>query len=522
MAKVLIDPVTRIEGHLSVELDVVRGKVSDAQVRGDMFRGFEMILKGRNPVDANQITQRICGVCPVSHGIASSRCLDDAFKIRTNRNGRLMRNLVLAGNFIQSHILHFYQLSALDYVDITAVLDYQGRDERMERLKSWARFEIESKKGKSNEITAVGPFLPRYEGEGFYIKDRDTNLSAIAHYLDALDIRLKAHKLVALFGGRVPHLIALVPGGVTETPDRHKIREFRKTLREIERFVTNIYLEDVIAVAKAYPDYFSLGGFDSFLTYGAFEEDDEEKTLLVSRGIYSKGSIVGFDPQKISEHVMYSRYNSGSQLHPSMGDTEPDPEKKRAYSWLKAPRYNGKPYEVGPLARTVVGYLSGNEAVKREVDTLLSRLDAEINVVFSALGRHACRALECRILCARAEEWLDELETGKKARTHYEIPDAGSGMGLTEAPRGALGHWIRVKDKIIDNYQCVVPTTWFCSPRDDRGVKGPVEQALIGTPISDPKNPIEAVRVVKSFDPCIACAVHVMQSGMDMGRFRIC
>ena len=521
MAKVLLDPITRIEGHLSIELDVQNGRVVDAKSKGDMFRGFEMILKGRNPVDANQITQRICGVCPVSHGIASSKCLDGAFGIVPNKNGRLLRNLVLSANYLQSHILHFYHLAALDYVDITAILKYNGSDKKLLGLRDWAKNELEVKKNRQDAVTAVAPFLPRYEGD-FYIKDQDLNIAAIAHYVEALDIRLKAHQMVTLFGGRAPHLIGLVPGGVTQVPTRSGIRQYKKLLKQVEEFINDIYVNDIIAVAKAYSDYFKIGRYTNFLSYGVFEENAEQTEFFFKRGVFDGKKLQEFNSDKIREQVRFARYNSGSNLHPYQGQTNPDPHKGGAYTWLKAPRYENMPMEVGPLARVVVNYLGGNESVKKEVDALLKVFNADIDVVFSTLGRHASRAIECKLLCQRMYEWLDELEVGAMPRSTYEIPDKGQGEGLTEASRGALGHWIIIEDKKIANYQCVVPTTWFCGPRGDDGKLGPVEQALLGTPISDPKNPIEAARVVRSFDPCIACAVHVVEGDKEIGTFKIC
>jgi Ni,Fe-hydrogenase I large subunit len=522
MAKILIDPLTRIEGHLAIEIDVQKGKVVDAKSKGEMFRGFEQILRGRNPVDANQITQRICGVCPISHGIASSKCLDDSFNIKPNKNGRLLRNLVFAGNYLQSHILHFYHLAALDYVDITALLKYNGSDPKLQNLKAWAAEELKIKKDRQDAITAVAPFLPRYEGNDFYIKDTDLNLSAIAHYIQALDMRMKSHEMATLFGGRIPHAIGLVPGGVTQVPTKDKIKRYKKLLEEVEKFVNEVYINDVVAVAKAYSGYFNYGKYTNFLSYGLFEENEDQTEFMIQQGVSTDVKLYDFDSKKIAEHIKYSRYKSGSKLHPFKGETDPNPHKANAYTWLKAPRYEGKPMEVGPLARVVVSYLSGNEGVKKELDAVLKIFNADISAALSALGRHASRAIECKLICQRAKVWLDELEVNGRPRSTYSIPDKGEGIGLTEAPRGALGHWIIIDNKKIKNYQCVVPTTWNCGPRDDNGVKGPVEQALIGTPISDPKNPIEAARVVRSFDPCIACAVHVVEGDREIAKFRIC
>ena len=331
MAKVMIDPITRIEGHLSIEMDVQNGKVVDAKVKADMFRGYETILQGRNPVDAVQIVQRICGVCPVSHGIASSKCLDDSFGISANNNGRLLRNLVLSANYLQSHILHFYHLCALDFVDITAVLQYNGSDSGMQRIKAWAKNDIEVKKGKVDEITSVGPFLPRYEGDGFYINDAATNLDAIAGYVEALDMRQKTHQMVALFGGRAPHLIGLVPGGVTTVPTRDRISRYRKILREVENFINKTYSAHVMAVAKAFPDYFRLGKYDNFLSYGVFENDDSGENFAFERGVFADKKLTQFDSSLIREQVKYARYASKSNLHPLKGETDPAPRKSGAY-----------------------------------------------------------------------------------------------------------------------------------------------------------------------------------------------
>jgi Ni,Fe-hydrogenase I large subunit len=519
MAKIIIDPLSRIEGHMSIELDVQKGKVVSAKSKGDMFRGFEMLLKGRNPLDAMQITQRICGVCPISHGMASAKSLDDAFGIIPNKNGRLLRNLALAANYMQSHILHFYHLTALDYVDITAVLKYNGKDKKLNKLKAWAKQELAIKK----DSTAVSPFLPRFESDS-YVKDQDLNMGAIAHYVEALDIRMKAHKMVALFAGKAPHAMGIVPGGMTQVPTSSLVKQFEELLIDVDRFINKVYIPDVLAIAGAYTDYFSIGKFSNFLSYGVFEEADGDKygkEFMLSKGIFLNGKAGNMDTALITESVKYGRYSSGSNLHPSKGDTIPHPHKKGAYTWLKAPRYDKKPFEVGPLARTVISYADGNKAVKSEVDAVLKKFEAKLPAVFSVLGRHAARAIESKLVAAKAKEWLSQLDIDKKPRNTFDIPDKGEGMGITEAPRGALGHWITVKDKKIANYQCVVPTTWFASPKDDMGIMGPIEQALIGTKIADVKNPIEAARIVRSFDPCLACAIHLVEGDKEIGSFKV-
>jgi Ni,Fe-hydrogenase I large subunit len=520
MSRIVIDPISRIEGHLSIELDVDGGKVNSARVRGDMFRGFEKILVGRNPFDAIQIAQRICGVCPVSHGIESARCVENACGTTPNKNGRLLRNLALASNYLQSHILHFYHLAALDYIDITAILTYTGNDVKLRNLKAWAQSELAGPKAGIDAMTACAPFLPRYEGAGFYIQDTDFNIAAIAHYIKALDMRMKAHRLVALFVGRIPHAIGLVPGGVTKTPDKETIAEAGHILREISDFVTTAYLPDVTALAKVLANYCEWGRFDDFLAYGEFPEGPEIRDLYFPRGIVSGGKKVQFDPSKITEQVLYARYGSPSGLHPSQGRTEPKVDKTDAYSWIKAPRYDGKPMEVGPLARLMVGYASGNTDIKQEIDGLTARLGLTVSQLQSSIGRHAARAIESKLLCKKAFAWLDEIDIGDPPRLDCRIPDSGEGAGLGEAARGALGHWISIKNGKIERYQCVVPTTWNASPRDDGGIPGPMEQALVGVPVSDGKNPIEPSRIVRSFDPCLACAVHCVRDREGKTRAR--
>lgn len=512
--KIAIDPITRIEGHLKIEVEVTDGKITDARSSGEMFRGWEIILQGRDPKDAQMITQRICGVCPSPHAQASTLCLDDAFGIHPPDNGRLIRNLIYGANFIQSHILHFYHLTALDYVDITAILKYTGNDPGLNKVKAWAKTEVES-----GRPAAVAPFLPRLKGD--YIPDTETNIACIAHYLQAFDITKKAHEMLCIFGGRMPHEIAIMPGGACERPTVDKIASYLYRLQEIQSFIDNVYLPDVIAVAKAYPQYFEIGkGCGNLLAYGVFEENNEGTDKFLPGGVYVNGAVQPLDPTKIAEYVKYSRYSSKSGLHPSLGETTPQPDKKKAYSWVKAPRYENKVCEVGPLARMAVNHLQGtNASASKLVSDTLKQLNLSVDALFSVAGRHAARALETKVVADRCAEWVMQLKPGQPVHTKFEIPEQASGMGLTDAPRGALGHWITIKDKKIDNYQCVVPTTWNAGPRDDKSQPGPIEQALIGTPVADPDNPIEPLRVVRSFDPCLACAIHIIEPDKDVKKF---
>ncbi len=504
MAKTFnIDPVTRIEGHLAVRLETESDRVVNAFISGEMFRGFEMILKGRDPLDAQQITQRICGVCPVSHGMASILAQETIYKTRPPKNGRLVRNIIFAANFIQSHIIHFYQLSAPDFLDIKAITRYQGKDPLLCELREWVQSQL-----SSNTISLGAPFLPRYDAR--YIEDAELNIAAIKHYFEALDMRALAHKMGAIFGGKLPHASTLIPGGVTEKVTALKIAACKSIINKLQDFIDNSYLSDVSELATVFPEYLQMGkGCGNFLAYGVFPGSGDHSTKLFPSGVIMDKKPGDFDLAGITEDVLYSRYSSPSNLGPDQGRTIPDTKKDRAYSWIKAPRYNKAVMEVGPLARIMIAYLKGkNPQVKKLAHDFLGRFDAEPEILDSCLGRHAARAIECKLIADRCSEWIEELRPEKTTFQDFDIPGSGQGAGLTEAPRGALGHWIKLRDHKIDNYQCVVPTTWNCSPRDDRGNPGPVEQALVGTPISDHKNPIEVTRVVRSFDPCIACAVH--------------
>ncbi|MBC7347520.1 MAG: nickel-dependent hydrogenase large subunit [Clostridia bacterium] len=501
MARIVIDPVTRIEGHLKLEVVVEGGEVKEARSSGMLFRGIENILRGRDPRDALVITQRICGVCPQSHGIAAVRCLDDAFGVsdKIPANGILMRNLIQGAHDVQDHILHFYHLAALDYIDVTAVASYEGRDPVLCSLKDFAA------RGE------LGPFVPRYEGD--YRFPAQTNRELVAHYAQALEIRRKGQEMVALLGGKVPHSVGVIPGGVTEQPTVDKIASFLWRLRELQSFIDNVYLPDVLAVARTYPDYLEIGrGCGLLLSYGAYPEPGGE--TLFAAGLVDRNLVLEpLDVKKIVEDVSSSWYEQEAARYPGDGETKPQPGKAGAYSWLKAPRYAGRVCEVGPLAHIAVSYAAGRTRVKELVDWALRELGAGADRLFSVAGRHLARALATKLIAEALERWLLQLEPGRPAAAEYLLPRQASGMGLTEAARGALGHWIRIEDYKIAGYQCVVPTTWNGSPRDGQGQPGALEQALTGIPVKDPDNPFEVVRVVRSFDPCLACAVHLLTPG---------
>lgn len=499
--KIVIDPITRIEGHLRIEVEIDGGKVVDARAAGTLWRGFEVILEGRDPRDAGIITQRICGVCPAEHAHASVQNLDSAFGAEVPDNGRIMRNLVSGCNFVASHILHFYHLSALDYLDIMAVAGYKGANPDLLKLKN-----------KIVGLVKTGdtsPLTPRYEPDQFCVNDPEIVTTAVYHYLQALEMRKKAQEMLAIFGGKMPHHATFVAGGVTiqATPDR--IAAFQSRLLELIDFINDVYLKDVLlfGTGPLKPIHDAKIGFGcgNFLAYGNFDlgKSGDYKNRFLKSGAIFGGNIAqvnSLDPGKIAEYVKYSWYqDSATGKHPSEGETSPEPNKEGAYSWLKAPRYDGQPMEVGPLARMLVTQDKG-----------FMDLVTKIGAWPSAVARHAARAYECKMVAEAMLDWVGQLKPGQPVCNEKPVPQSARGMGLVEAARGALGHFVEVENQKVKRYQCVVPTTWNCSPRDDKGVKGPVEQALIGAPVPDPKNPLNVVRIVRSFDPCLACAVHLI------------
>jgi len=492
VTKIKIDPITRIEGHLAIEAVIDDGVVKEAKSAGTLFRGFEIILQGRDPRDANRLTQRICGVCPTAHATASALCLDNAFGLtdKISDNGKLIRCLILGSNFLQSHILHFYHLAALDYVDaVSAVGD-------------------------------LAPFVPRYEGD--YRVTGEANAELANHYLKALDIRRKCQEMLSIFGGKMPHNVGTVPGGVTEKPTEDKITNFLWRLNEIRDFVDNTYIPDIIAVAKAYGDYFEIGkGCQRVLAYGGFDLPTDKlfKAAVVPMDLQPEP----FAKENIAEDVKHSWYtDSSTGKNPAHGQTQPDLKKKEAYSFIKSPRYKGSVCELGPLARMVSNYVQGDEKVKELVDSLLGQVGADVNALFSVLGRHAARALEAKFVADAMADWLQQLKPDEPAIVESAIPEQAEAAGLTEAPRGAVGHWMTINNKKIQRYQVITPTAWNASPKDDKGQPGAVEQAIIGTKVKDKDNPFELVRIVRAFDPCLACSVHLLDARANaLGVFRV-
>ncbi|HKZ57293.1 MAG TPA: nickel-dependent hydrogenase large subunit [Thermodesulfovibrionales bacterium] len=504
--KITIHPVTRIEGHLTIEVEVENGKVKDAWSSGTMARGFEAMLTGKDPRDASYITSRFCGVCYSVHQLASARALDAAFGAKVPWGGNLIRNLVMGAEYIYDHPLHFYQLSALDYIDIMAVANYSGKDKELLAVKDKIIGLVQAKD--------TYPLTPRYAPDEFTVKDPDIVISAVSHYLKALKMHAKARNMGAIWGGRTPHYQNIVVGGVTSYPDLNQWARFRTMLDEQKKFIEEVYIPDVLTFGKG--PLWPLakmgvgGGHYNYLSYGDFQKDPAGKDLVFPAGV-----IIGLDPanikvdpvdtKKITESVKYAWYKEKKPAHPYDGEQLYDLDKKGAYSFVKAPRYNGKAMEVGPLARQLVA---------KNPDVLgLVKEGAKPG----AVARHAARAIETKLIVDACYVWLDQLlkemtKPGFKIHDteHWEPPESGMGAGFHEPPRGALGHWIKIKGKKIENYQAVVPSTWNASPRCENKVRGQYEESLIGAPVPDPENPINVVRIIRSFDPCLACAVHII------------
>ncbi len=559
MARIVVDPVSRIEGHLRIEANLEGGKLNDAWSSGTMFRGIEMILKGRDPREAWIWAQRICGVCTMVHAIASVRAVEDALKIDVPENAKLVRNLIAGAQMVQDHVVHFYHLHALDWVDVAAALkaDPAKTSSLAQSISNCEKSSTTYFKGVQARVKAVvdsgqlSLFASGYWGHPAYTLPPEVNLMAVAHYLEALAWQKDFIRIHAVLGGKNPHPQSFLVGGMSTamdpdepaaviTPER--IIFMRDLVRGALKFVNDYYIPDVLAIAPLYKDWFTRGeGLGNFLAYGDYSLGDQSdpKTFLFPRGIVMGrdiSQVFPVDPHKITESVAHSwyEYSDGSAegRHPAIGETIPKYSGPKApfdhldvdakYSWLKAPRYDGKPMEVGPLARMVVGYASGKKEIKDSIDGVLKALNAPPTVLFSTLGRIAARALESQLMAKQLEGWVNQLDDnlshGKTAIFNpvrwdpSSWPNSAAGVGWHEAPRGALGHWVEIEGKTIKNYQAVVPTTWNAGPRDSKGQRGAYEAALLGTPVADPNRPLEILRTIHSFDPCIACAVHVIDA----------
>ncbi|OGD29812.1 MAG: hydrogenase [Candidatus Aminicenantes bacterium RBG_13_63_10] len=565
--RIVIDPITRIEGHLRIEVEIKDGRVTDAYSSGTMVRGLEIILKGRDPRDAWAFCERACGVCTTVHALASVRTVEDALGIQVPPNAELVRNLMFCAQYLQDHVVHFYHLHALDWVDVVSALkaDPAQTCAIARSISSWPKSspayfaEVQKRLAKFVESGQLGIFANAYWGHPAFKLPPEVNLLATTHYLEALEWQKEIVKVHTVFGGKNPHPNYLVGGAAcsinideVNAINIERLSLVKSLLDEAKAFVEQVYIPDLLAVAGFYKDWGAVGGgLTNYLSYGdlpmnGYSDPGQFKFprgVVLDRDLGRVHEVDGRNPQQVQEFVTHSwyEYAGGDQagIHPWEGETQfnytgPKPPYEQLnvegkYSWVKTPRWNGKPMEVGPLARLVVAYAAGRQDVKDVVDGTLKKLDVPVEALFSTLGRTAARGLETLLIAQWAQEIYGRLMTNIKsgdARTFSGekwMPDTwpkeARGVGLTEAPRGALAHWIVIKDGKISNYQLVVPSTWNASPRDGQGQRSSYESALLGTPVADPEKPLEVLRTIHSFDPCLACAIHLYDPhGRTVGR----
>ena len=572
--RIVVDPVTRIEGHLRIEAQMDGGIIKQAYSSGTMVRGIETIVKGRDPRDAWAFVQRICGVCTLVHGLAGVRAVEDALGYKIPPNAELIRNLMVAAQYVHDHVMHFYHLHALDWVDLVSALnaDPKATSELAQSISGYAR----SSPGYFSDIQKrlkgfvdggqLGIFANGYWGHPAYKLPPEANLMAISHYLDALAWQRDVVQLHAIFGGKNPHpnlvvggmpcAISLESGSQAGTAlDVVGLELVRNVIAQMQTFVDQVYVPDTIAIAGYYKDWFRQGeGVGNFMTYGDFPAKGfgDPESYLVPAGVIVNRNLSHIEPvdlhadDQIQEYVSRAWYDyqagKNQGLHPYRGETTfaytgPQPpyahlDVDNQYSWLKSPRWLGRPMEVGPLARVLMLYASGHEQMKSLVDSTLQTLDLPLDALYSTMGRTAARTLETKVMADALSVWYDQLIANIKAgdvRTFNETlwrpetwPKRAQGVGHMEAPRGALAHWIVIEDGRTANYQAIVPSTWNAGPRDALDQRGPYEAALEGHVVQDPEQPIEILRTIHSFDPCIACAVHLSDpDGEEMFNFRV-
>ncbi len=567
--RVVVDPICRIEGHLRIEVNlddnnVIRNAVST----GTMWRGLEVILKGRDPRDAWAFVERICGVCTGVHALASVRAVENALGINIPNNGNVIRNLMHATLYAHDHLVHFYHLHALDWVDVVSALsaDPKATAELAQSISSWHKSspgyfrDVHSRLKKFVESGQLGPFANAYWGNPAYKLPPEANLMAVAHYLEALDFQKEIVKIQTLFGGKNPHPNWMVGGmpcainvndtGAVGAINMESLNRVVKIVDQTIDFIDKVYIPDLLAIASFYKTWTYGGGISSqnLLSYGDFPEianDYTAKSLAFPRGAILNGDLstiheVDLDDesqiQEFVDHSWYTYGEPGQGLHPYNGQTNPKFElgagikgtktnienldESAKYSWVKAPRFKGQPMEVGPLARYVIGYAQGNPEFKDPVDKVLTDLGLPLAAIFSTLGRTAARGLEASWAAHKMRQYTNELianiKAGDTACANVDKWEPKTwakqarGHGIVEAPRGALGHWIVIEDTRIANYQCIVPTTWNASPRGQNGEIGAYEASLLDTPMAVAEQPLEILRTIHSFDPCLACATHVM------------
>lgn len=581
--RVVVDPVCRIEGHLRVEVNLDdKNVIRNAVSTGTMWRGLEVILKGRDPRDAWAFTERICGVCTGTHALTSVRSVEDALNIKIPENANTIRNLMQLNLYIHDHLVHFYHLHALDWVDVVSALkaDPKATSTLAQSISSWPLSspgyfrDIQNRLKKFVESGQLGPFMNGYWGNPAYKLPPEANLMAVAHYLEALDFQKDLVKVHTIFGGKNPHPNWLVGGvpcainlegvGAVGAVNMERLNLVKSIIDRATEFVEQVYIPDLLAIGSFYKGWLYGGGLSSknLLSYGDIPQKANDYTsgnLLLPRGAIINGKLDEIhpvdlkDPEQIQEYVAHSWYKYPDEtkgLHPFDGVTEPSfvlgPNTKGTktnikeldeggkYSWIKAPRWRGHAMEVGCLPRMVLGYLQPKQypEIHALVDGALKKLDVPVTALFSTLGRTAARGLETAYCVKLQSQQFDKLMANLKAgdlnTANIEKwepstwPKEAMGAGFTEAPRGALGHWIKIKDTKIDNYQCVVPTTWNGGPRDHKGQIGAFEASLMDTPVAKADEPLEILRTLHSFDPCLACSTHVMSpDGQEMTSVKV-
>jgi hydrogenase large subunit len=556
--RIVVDPITRIEGHLRAEVEISDGTIKDAFVSSTMVRGLENIVKGRNPKDVWAFVQRTCGVCTASHAITSVRAVEDALGIVVPPNAEMVRNMMLGALHLHDHVVHFYHLHAFDWVDVVSGLnaDPHKTSQLAQSISNWPKSspgyfsDLQTRLKKFVSSGQLGIFANGYWGHPAMKLPPEVNLMATAHYLEALEWQKEIVKVHAIFGGKNPHPNFLVGGMACAINlddasglNAERLAYVRQLLEQGKEFVEQVYIPDVLAIASFYKDWGKIGGFHNFMAFGDLPmqgyNNTNHKTFKFPSGVIMDRDLSKIhevdirDLKTVEEYVNNSWYdyegdgNTGRQ--PWSGETNinytgPKPpyshlDVSQKYSFIKTPRWKGHAMEVGPLARVLVGYAEGREDYKELVDSALAKLELPLDALYSTLGRTAARALESQLVANWNLEFHDELiknikngDTRMANMDRWETkawPKEAKGVGLVEAPRGGLSHWIVIKDGKVENYQQVVPSTWNASPRDPKGQRSPYESTLINTPVADPELPLELIRTIHSFDPCIACAVHL-------------
>lgn len=553
--RITVDPITRIEGHLRIDVEVDDGKVTKAWSSGQMWRGIENILVGRDPREAWTYTQRFCGVCTTVHAITSVRAVENALGLEIPINAQLIRNIIQTAHAVQDHIVHFYHLSAVDWVDVVSALDADpvATAKLAESLSDWSLNGPHEMKAVQERLKTfvgsgqLGPFASGYWGHPAMKLPPEVNLLGVAHYLQALDVQNYANKIVAILGGKSPHIQNVAVGGVSNSISHdapsvlniERLMLIKGFINKLDKFVKSAYMTDVPAIGAFYLDWTEIGGgINNYLTVPDIPLDTKGTDFLLPGGFIENADLSTIKPIKtfndayfrdgVAESSKHAWYEGDEALHPWKGETEPqytDFQDDGQYSWVKAPTFYGKRAEVGPLADVLVGVANGHKGYTDYLDQTMGILKSvsknpniPLSAVHSTIGRHAARAIRCGVMIDTLhDQWqrlVDNIGTGDTDIFNAPVFPKGEiqGVGFHQAPRGALSHWVVIEDGKIKNYQAVVPSTWNAGPRDADGQIGPYEAALMDNPIADPERPLEVLRTVHSFDPCIACAIHMIDT----------